>query len=284
MCRYAEDCPAHRSAGIPAPSTDLDDVRTDDLVGYIVRMSPTAVDNWYRCRRAFRARHLLSLPVTDSVAAGANEGLLVHRLLHRLHREERCGDEPRMAELAESHAGGEGVDPARTLGFLGRHARRCPRRATSIGHERELARAWFGARPLLMVTGTIDAIWSHGGLLDARDYKCGMPQIASLRESAEARVQAWLLAPLADELGLQLRLRHEHLSPEATEDPDPFEPDAEELEEISAELIGLRAAVGAEREWRGVSAEPVCRTCAYRSVCPDDASRAPSQRSGVEVV
>jgi hypothetical protein len=135
-----------------------------------------------------------------------------------------------------------------------------------------------------MVAGTIDAIWSHDGMLDARDYKCGMAQVASLRESAEARVQAWLLAPLADELGLQLRLRHEHLSPEATEDPDPFEPDAEDLEEISAELIGLAAAVGAEREWRGVGAEPVCRACRYRSVCPDDASHGGDRTSGLEVL
>ncbi len=273
MCRHAEDCPAHRGAGTPVAPTDVDDVQGEDLVGDIVRLSPTAVENWYRCRRAFRARHLLALPGTEPGPAGANEGLLVHRLLHRLHREERCGDAVRMADLAESHAGADGVDAARTLGFLDRHARRCPRGAISVGHERELARAWFGARPLLMVTGTIDAVWSHGGLLDARDYKCGMPQVTSLRDSAEARVQAWLLAPLADDLGLQLRLRHEHLSPGATEDPDPFEPDAEDLEEISAELIGLAAAVGAEREWRGVSAGAVCRTCPYRSVCPDDASR-----------
>jgi hypothetical protein len=189
-----------------------------------------------------------------------------------------------MADLADSHAGGEGVDAARTLGFLERHARRCPRGATSVGHERELARAWFGARPALMVTGTIDAIWSHGGLLDARDYKCGTPQVASLRESAAARVQAWLLAPLAHELGLQLRLRHEQLAPDATEDPDPIEPDAEDLQEISSELIGLADAVGAERDWHGVSAEPVCRTCSYRSVCPDDASRRAVQPFGPKVL
>jgi RecB family exonuclease len=284
MCRHAEDCPAHHSAGTPAPATALDDARADDLVGDIVRLSPTAVENWYRCRRAFRARHLLSLPSTDPGPGGASEGLLVHRLLHHLHREERCGDVLRMTDLAESHAGGEGLDAAGTLGFLDRHARRCPRGASAVGHERELARAWFGARPLLMVTGTIDAIWSHDGVLDARDYKCGMAQVASLRESAEARVQAWLLAPLADDLGLQLRLRHEHLAPGATEDPDPFEPDADDLEEISAELIGLAGAIGAEREWRGVRAEPVCRTCRYRSVCPDDASQGVDRISGLEVL
>jgi hypothetical protein len=189
-----------------------------------------------------------------------------------------------MADLAESHAGTDGVDAGRTLGFLERHARRCPRGAASVGQERELARAWFGARPALMVTGTIDAIWSHGDLLDARDYKCGMPQVAALRESAEARVQAWLLAPVAEELGLQLRLRHEHLSPDATDDPDPYEPDAEDLQEISEELVGIAAAVGAEREWRGVSGEAVCRICSYRSVCPDDASRRLDQAPGLEML
>lgn len=284
MCRHAEDCPAHRNAGTPVPPTDVDDHQGEDLIGDIVRLSPTAVENWYRCRRAFRARHLLSLPGTDPGPGGANEGLLVHRLLHRLHREGRCGDALRMSDLAESHAGADGLDASRTLGFLDRHARRCPRGAISVGHERELARGWFGARPVLMVTGTIDAVWSHGGLLDARDYKCGVPQVATLRDSAEARVQAWLLAPLAEELGLQLRLRHEHLSPQAADDPDPFEPDAEDLEDISAELIGLGAAVGAEREWRGVSTEPVCRTCSYRSVCPDNASPAGIQSSGREVL
>jgi hypothetical protein len=94
-------------------------------------------------------------------------------------------------------------------------------------------------------------------------------------DDPRARLQAWLAAPIAARLGLQLRIRYEHLAPEITDDPLPFEPDDDDLATIEEELRGVAAAIhdAAAAAWfPGVSEHEVCATCRYRSVCPESAA------------
>ena len=69
-----------------------------------------------------------------------------------------------------------------------------------------------------------------------------------------------MLAQARATRGLRLRLRYEYLSAEVTDDPEPWEPDADDLAAIEEEL---RAAVERMRtidEWHGVADAEVCGT------------------------
>jgi PD-(D/E)XK nuclease superfamily protein len=231
----------------------------------MVALTPTGLEQWLACPRRFLDAEVLRLPASDPGPA-AGEGLLVHDLLRHLHEGGGCADDDRRAAVLEAHACN-----GRVGGFLEAHVRRCPAGALSLGHERELARFHRLPGPIFMATGRIDALWSHDGILDARDYKTGSVVVSSVAEDAKARLQAWLLAPLAERAGLSLRLRYECLSADVTDDPDPFEPGPEELDAIEEELREVVAAIRAERAFAGVSDPGTCRGCRWRSVCPDSA-------------
>jgi len=70
-----------------------------------------------------------------------------------------------------------------------------------------------------------------------------------------------------------LRLRYEHLAAEIVEDPDPWEPEADDLVALEEELRQAVEAIQAESGWQGVNDEAICRGCRYRSICPDSAVR-----------
>ncbi len=123
-----------------------------------------------------------------------------------------------------------------------------------------------------MATARIDALWEHDGLLDARDYKTGQSFVSRLAHDLEARLQAWVLAPLAVQLGLQVRVQFEHLATEVDEDPEPFEPDADDLASIEDELTQVAAEMRNATDFAGVADVAVCTTCRYRSICPDSAA------------
>jgi PD-(D/E)XK nuclease superfamily protein len=126
---------------------------------------------------------------------------------------------------------------------------------------------------MFMATGRIDAIWRHRDLLDARDYKTGRPFTERVADDPRARLQVWLLAPLARREQLRLRLRYEFLAAEVDDDPEPFEPDDDDLEAIEAELRGIVSAIRAEDQFAGVADATVCGRCRFRSVCRDSAAR-----------
>jgi hypothetical protein len=125
---------------------------------------------------------------------------------------------------------------------------------------------------MFMATGRIDALWRHRGLLDARDYKTGRPFTERVADDPRARLQAWLLAPLARREGLRLRLRYEFLAAEVSDDPEPFEPDEDELAAIEEELRVVVAAMWGEQAFAGVADPALCDHCRYRSICPDSAA------------
>jgi hypothetical protein len=128
---------------------------------------------------------------------------------------------------------------------------------------------------MYMATARIDAVWVHDGLLDARDYKTGARHHDRVADDPRARLQAYVLAPRAERRDLRLRLRYEHLTPEVDDDPEPFEPDADDLVAIEEELRCAVEAMWTDDPWRGVGEVEVCATCRWRSICPDSA--APSE-------
>ena len=81
-----------------------------------------------------------------------------------------------------------------------------------------------------------------------------------------------MLAPLAEQLGLRLRIAFEHLAAEVVDDPEPFEPDADDLVAIGEELRHEVEAIRAEATFAGVGDPDVCHRCRYRSICPDSAA------------
>lgn len=238
------------------------------LLPDIPAVSPSSLDDWERCPRLYLDRHLLRLPQSDA-GAGATTGNLVHDLLRHLHGQGDCHDADRRATTLENH--GQPLDGP-VAAMLRRHADRCPAPAPARGHELEVVRV-ARSGPVWIATGRLDAVWEHDGILDVRDYKTGLPRDGSLADDIRARVQAWLAAPLAD--GLRLRVRYEHLGVDAGADPIEFEPDAEDLAHIEVEIaavVDLIRDAAARRDFPGVADSEICRTCSYRSICPDSAA------------
>lgn len=249
-------------------------------LGAVLPLSVTALERWDRCRRQYLLRDLLAVPDPPSAPGpGAPTdpgfGLAVHRLLETVHREETCGDPARTLALA-AH-----VEPsvAQQLATLAtRHASRCPGAGTGVdwsAHEHGVARFNRRPDPMFMLTGRADALWAHGGVLAAHDYKTGVPRVERLGDLLAARVQAWLLAPLAARRGLRIRIVYEHLDASVHDWPDPYEPEEEDLAAIGDELRGIASAIRAETSFAG-SGDPLdCRWCAYRPVCRDAPPPAP---------
>lgn len=233
----------------------------------IVPLSPTTAWRWRRCRRLYLLRNLAQLPTVDS-GPWTSEGLRVHAVLQQLHDHGDCGDRDWRDEVVETYGGG---DAERLRGFIERHASRCPRGATYLGGEVPLGRFHRDPPPLFTASGSIDALWVHDGYLDARDYKTGGGSNLSVADDIRARVQAWLLAPVAAERRLRLRLRYEFLAPEVAEDPPPWDPEPEQLDQVDEDLRLLVEEMREEREFVGVNDLGVCRTCEYRTICVDAA-------------
>lgn len=234
----------------------------------VMSITPSSVEAWHRCRRMWHSQHLLSVPASDGSTPGAH-GLQVHDLLRHLHRDGPCDDPARIDEIVDAHG-----DDARVRAELHSHARRCPSGAKTYGHEFTRSRL-FARYPNFLASARIDAAWLHDGILDLRDYKTGGSWYTRVADDPRARLQAWVMAPIAAERGIQLRLRYEHLATEINDDPDEWEPDADDLVAVQDELMDLvnsiRAAEGTENGWVGVADAEVCRTCRYRSICPDSA-------------
>lgn len=240
----------------------------DRLLPDIVALSPSGLDDWERCPRLYLNRHLLRLPASDDGAA-SGLGNLVHDLLRLLHDSGDCHDEVVQHELLENH----GVEDNTAIGAMIRqHVARCPSPAPALGHEREVVRLRRGS-PVWIGSGRLDAVWDHDGILDVRDYKTGAPRDGALADDSRARFQAWLAAPLAE--GRRIRVRYEHLGHDISADPLEYEPDPDDLARTEIELTAVVDAIrhaAAREEFVGVRERETCRTCAYRSICPDSAA------------
>jgi len=257
-CRFVPRCPAH---GVRASML----TRRADLVPGVVALSPTSLDAWHRCRRAWRDRALLDLPSSNRDDRPAH-GVLVHRLLHLVHRTGSCHDGGHVDEVLTANGA-----TARAADDVRRHVRRCPIGARAVGHEVDWVRA-YARPPVFVATARLDAAWDHDGLLDVRDYKTGRVASHAVNEDPGARLQAWVAAPEAAARGLRLVVRYEHLAAEVVEDPEPWEPSDDDLAAIETELAATVHEMRAEREFCGVADPDVCAHCSYHAICDDSAA------------
>jgi hypothetical protein len=226
------------------------------------------METWRRCRREYLNANLLGIPPSDE-ARPPDYGTLVHRMLEQIHVRGSCRDARHVEEILALH----GIDADNAVATaVARHAGRCPSPTEWEWHEVPAVRFHKAPPPQFLVTGVFDAVWQHGGLLEVRDYKTGSVVTDRVADDPRARLQAWLAAPRARRLGLRLRIRYEHLAPEIADDPEAFEPDDEDLEAIGEELRAVAAAVheaAATDAFPGVAEADLCRTCRYRSICPE---------------
>ena len=85
------------------------------------------------------------------------------------------------------------------------------------------------------------------------------------------------LTGIAQARGLRIRLRYEHLAAEIDEEPEPWEPDAEELEGLEARIRAAVVEMRDEHDFSGVADAQVCGWCRYRSICRDSAAPGEAQ-------
>jgi hypothetical protein len=237
------------------------------LLPDIVRLTPSNYADFLWCRRLYYTSALLQVPASD-VGGSPDQGLLVHDVLERVHVDGSCHDAAHVDRVL--HEADADTDQMR--GYVERHARRCPQDFEKQAHEVDRVRFHKTPAPMFLATARIDAVWIHDGVLDARDYKTGRRPDHELVDDARARVQAWVLGRDAQRTGLRLRLRYEYLQPEADDDPDPWEPDGDDLAAIEEELRAAVAAMWDTDDWGGVADVDTCRSCRYRSICRDSAA------------
>jgi hypothetical protein len=261
-CAFVAACPEH-PLGVHVST------RRGDLLPGILSVTPTALDTWRRCMREWRNTYVLSVPPSDTGSAPVH-GQKMHDVLRLVHEHGSCRDRAHVDDVLAGHGFD---DDDRVRGELARHARRCPERAEALGHE--ITRARFHRRPfpVFMASARLDALWIHDGVLAAHDYKTGQRLTERVADDAQGRLQAWVLAPLADSLGLRVRIAFEQLAAEVLDDPEPFEPDADDLDAIGEELREAVEAIRLETAFGGVADAEVCGTCRYRSICPDSVVR-----------
>jgi hypothetical protein len=258
-CGFVAACPEHRKGAHYG--------RRRDLLPGILHVTPTSLDTWRRCPREWRSRHLFGIPASDG-DPGPVHGQQMHDVLRFVHEQGSCRDTAHVDDVLLAHGFD---DNDRMRGELARHTERCPSPADALAHE--MTRARFSHHPTtpFMATARLDALWVHDGLLDARDYKTGQVWSDRVADDAQARLQAWVLAPLAAAHGLELRVAFEHLNAEVIDDPEPFFPDADDLVAIEHELRATVTEIRSEVEFAGVADADVCHRCSYRSICPDSA-------------
>jgi hypothetical protein len=262
-CAHLQGCPA-----VGGQRARIDAPRYGSLLPAIVKLSPSALDQWHWCPRAWFTKEVLQVPASDEPRS-PDHGLRLHALLRLVHTRGSCHDDAFVESLLDGH----GAD-ARTKDEVARHARRCPDPADAVGHELTQIRFWSRPGPPFVASARLDAVWRHDGLLDVRDFKTGRALEGRLSELPAARLQAWVSAPVAAEHGLRLRLRYEYLGAEVRDDPDPWEPGPEEIDEIGDELHALVRSMHSEGTFAGVAEPETCSGCRYRSICPESAAPA----------
>ncbi len=260
--------------------------RAQKFVPDIVALSPTSIETWTKCERRYLLRHVLGIPPSDTGISN-DEGLRLHAVLRYLHERRNCQDNDVVREVLTDHDCD--TDAMRTM--IARHRDRCPtahaghRFGNGIGsetgngaevdlvgrHEIERARYHHRPVPMFIASARLDAVWVHDGLFEVRDYKSGGLAPMELQDDPRAWVQAWVFAPRALHEGARLQLRYEYLAPEVRDDPEPWEPDDDDLIMVEERLRQTVVSIH-DSSFAGVSDVAVCTRCQYRSICSQSAA------------
>ena len=139
------------------------------------------------------------------------------------------------------------------------HARRCPDPRGALGHEitRRGSTASRGRRSWRR--RGIDALWVHDGVLDARDYKTGQVWSDQRRPTTARRGSRRGCSRRSPRrAGSGCGSRSSTSRPTCVEDPEPFEPDADDLRAIEEELRADGRARCAPRPTSRASPTPTC--------------------------
>ena len=196
------------------------------LLPDIVPISASSLEMWRRCPRS----------TSTSTCSACPRATRVRRRTSATSCTRCSSDPPRRVVLRHRPRRGGARAPRHRGRRCARRHRRPSREAVPVARRAREATSWrwrgsIGVPPpMFMATGKLDALWQHDQLLEVRDYKTGSVVTERIVDDPRARLQAWLAAPIAERLGLQLRVRYEHLAAEILDDPEPFEPEAEDLD------------------------------------------------------
>lgn len=264
QCSHISDCPAWDDH---PPIRSVQRPEGPSYVGRVVRLSPTSAETWLECPRKWRARHVLGLPGWP-MQERVRIGIRVHESLASIHRAGPCGD-----QLHRRHtiANLDGEADEELLGYLERHANRCPSSASTVAHEVTLSELVSLGPQAVMLTARLDSLWEHDGILDCRDYKTGASRFDRLSDQIGPQIQALVAVPLAKARGLRLQLRYEQLAEGDDDDPEIWEPDNDDLE-VARNRVSAIAEEIASSDFAGVDDPVECRRCPYWRACPDSAA------------
>ena len=259
-CAVVAACPEHRKGAHYG--------RRRDLLPGILHVTPTNLDTWRRCPREWRNACLFGIPSSDT-DPGTVHGQQMHDVLRLVHERGTCRDDAHVDDVLVSHGFD---DNERMRAELARHTARCPTPADALGHE--VTRARFGAPPDRAVHGHRAARRAVGARRHPRRARLqDRPRVDRPRRRRLAGPAAGLGGRTARRArsGSALRITFEHLATEVLDDPEPFEPDADDLRAIEDELRCEVVAIRSEVDFAGVADADVCHRCRYRSICPDSA-------------
>ena len=296
-CDFQIDCPALESdrPKVESSRQPLGTSRSvSRMVSTPITLSPTSVDTWGRCRRQFRNRHLLKLPTLDA-SSSSRFGSYVHEMLRLIHADgNRCTDRSHVTDILDTYATDE---RSKLATMIERHSQRCPgaqlpprpghsgggtpSKTTArggppgqvelLGQEVSRIRTSYGLPIAFNAMARFDALWRRDDVVEARDYKTGQRLVDRVADDVTARVQAWILEPLARREGRQLIVRQEYLDPTVGDDPEPFVPDVHDFAAIGEFLSDTALDIVHERDFDGNGTPHICTWCSARETCPDRA-------------
>ena len=236
----------------------------------ITPLTPTSFDDFVRCERRFL------LPPICSACPASDAGAV--RTIRACSSTTCCGACTRPARATTTRTCAT-CSRARRRQRRGARAGRAPRASGArrparrrAAHEHELAR--FHRQPRR-------CSWQRlGSTRSGSTTACSTP--ATTRPAALARRGCATCRPRRcrrscsrrprSSRGLRLRLRYEYLQPEIDEDPEPWEPDADDLAAVEEELRSAVERMWELDDWVGVAEADVCGRCQYRSICRDSAA------------